>query len=654
MAGMAFGTQAIDLLSAQKKQISTPLPEHFTKSTIAPKAVVNSPLSRATESLEYTLAGKAGNIFSLGSSVTAGSQVAQALEFTTSATKRFAGNNVTSISFYTPFTGTNQYINTIDKATVFFTDDLDKDPFYTQEVTLPTGIDQGFISFTVNLTTPQAITDGKPFFAGFYFTLDKSTKYYIVTDYSYPQTNDGCYLGYRATTTGNWEWDDFSTKIGSLCISLGISGDKMPVNEVEAAAMATPPIFTTGNGNMYQLLIYNNAANKVSSVEITTKVGDLAPVAQTVSLGDNSLSYNQGAVLTIQNVTYDKEGYNIPVIVTVTKVNGETNNASNPSAGTYVNCLAAGNGYSRNIVIEESTGTWCGYCPFGYSTMEALKEKYTDGTVILSAVHDDDYMPAASYEQWFQLVDGFPMGIVNRIGEADITDLESTEEYISYFKSYPTISKVSLSAENKDNTTLSLSADVEFSLPVAANDFALAFALTEDGVGPYDQTNYMSGDANYRDSEWYSKPNPVSLVYNDVARDIKDVWGIQNSLPNALEAKKATSYSTTMSLATIANAAKTCKAMVYVINQTTGAIENAAVVDVHQGAGVDDAVISESAVSVTTVNGGITVEGNEGLVEVYTVEGRKVAQTRASGTINLAKGIYIVKADDTVAKVLVK
>lgn len=654
MAGMAFGTQAIDLLSAEKKVAPITLPDNFRSSDLKLPVQASAMLSRADESMNYTLAGNPYS-FAGFSNVSEGTVVAQAFEFGADAAKKFAGNNIVSMNFFTPFTGTNQYINTISKAVLFFSEDLDKAPFYTQEVTLPTGFQTGTIQNSFNLTTPITVEEGKSFFAGFYFTLDASTTDYIFFDGNLSGPSEGCMIGTGSGKPNELEWHSYTNQIGCVCMGLGISGDKLPQNEVEAAAAAAAPLFYPNNTNTYQILIYNNAANPVSNIELTTKVGDQNPVAQTFNFGSQSLPYGQGGVLTVRNVACDKEGYNIPVIASVTKVNGQPNNDANPSAGFYVNCLAADNGYSRNVVVEEGTGTWCGWCPNGYTTMEALKEKYTDGTVILSAIHNDDPMEQASYAQWFNMyATGFPCGIVNRAGSTDIQEISGTEEYITFFKSLPAISKVSLTAENKDNTTLSLSADVEFCLPVKANDFALSFALTEDGVGPYDQTNYMTGLADYRDTEWYSKPNPVSLVFNDVARETKDVFGIENSLPNALEAKKAASYSTTMSLATIANAAKTCKAMVYVINQTTGAIENAAVVDVAPAAGVDDAVISESAVSITTANGGITVEGNEGLVEVYTVEGRKVAQTRASGTINLAKGIYIVKADDTVAKVLVK
>ncbi len=73
--------------------------------------------------------------------------------------------------------------------------------------------------------------------------------------------------------------------------------------------------------------------------------------------------------------------------------------------------------------------------------------------------------------------------------------------------------------------------------------------------------------------------------------------------------------------------------------------------------GLSDMSASHSNVKVTTVNGGIMIEGADGdTVEIYTAAGAKVASVVASAqqTISLPAGFYIVKTAKTSEKCIVK
>jgi len=87
------------------------------------------------------------------------------------------------------------------------------------------------------------------------------------------------------------------------------------------------------------------------------------------------------------------------------------------------------------------------------------------------------------------------------------------------------------------------------------------------------------------------------------------------------------------------------------INDTTGEIVNAAVIDCLEGdsAGIEDVVAGDSNADITIGAGSITVEGAR-VVSVYSLDGRKVADGNATG---LAAGIYIVVADGNSTKVAV-
>mgnify|MGYP004444978287 FL=1 len=80
------------------------------------------------------------------------------------------------------------------------------------------------------------------------------------------------------------------------------------------------------------------------------------------------------------------------------------------------------NGYEKKIVMEELTGTWCGYCPRGIATMEYLHETYGDRFIGIS-LHgagtgvEPMIIPGNEYLNSLMSASGasgFPSGIVNR------------------------------------------------------------------------------------------------------------------------------------------------------------------------------------------------------------------------------------------------
>ena len=78
--------------------------------------------------------------------------------------------------------------------------------------------------------------------------------------------------------------------------------------------------------------------------------------------------------------------------------------------------------YPRTQVIEEGTGTWCGFCPRGIATTERLQnESKTQKNAvpfIVIAVHQGqgDYFiePMEVSDYRFLRFSGFPGGIINR------------------------------------------------------------------------------------------------------------------------------------------------------------------------------------------------------------------------------------------------
>ena len=77
--------------------------------------------------------------------------------------------------------------------------------------------------------------------------------------------------------------------------------------------------------------------------------------------------------------------------------------------------------YKRNVIIEEYTGVYCGYCPDGHRIANELAAKYQDRLFVLN-IHTGGYANDASID--FRTEDGniigakvnsFPTGNVNRL-----------------------------------------------------------------------------------------------------------------------------------------------------------------------------------------------------------------------------------------------
>ena len=80
--------------------------------------------------------------------------------------------------------------------------------------------------------------------------------------------------------------------------------------------------------------------------------------------------------------------------------------------------------YPRVQVIEEGTGTWCGFCPRGIVTIERLHKELKNVPFVVIAVHRSqgytiEKMAVEDYR--FLGFEGLPAGWVNRKKKVDMT-----------------------------------------------------------------------------------------------------------------------------------------------------------------------------------------------------------------------------------------
>jgi len=236
----------------------------------------------------------------------------------------------------------------------------------------------------------------------------------------------------------------------------------------------------------------------------------------------------------------------------------------------------------KKVVIEEGTGTWCGYCPRGIVNMKKMKDKYPAGFIGI-AVHNGDPMTDALYNAGIgNLISGYPEGVVNRKYNCDPNSFETY--YLKALNDF-TPADLILSAKwvDESRTSLKLNSEAVFNVPFYGTaNFRLAVAVVENNVkgttSGYNQRNYYAGGGIGTMEGWELLPDPVpaaQMVYQDVARKIYDSFhGIPGSLPATIAMNEKIKYEYTFELPVTVNDKNETVIIGMLIDNNTGEILN--------------------------------------------------------------------------------
>ncbi len=208
------------------------------------------------------------------------------------------------------------------------------------------------------------------------------------------------------------------------------------------------------------------------------------------------------------------------VDVEITKVNGAADaNASDNQADRLISLV------SKNVtkypLIEEGTGTWCGWCPRGDVAMKYMYDNYNDFVGI--AVHNGDPMTVTEYDDGAD-ISGFPGCNADRaLLGAPVSTASFTQIYTALKTLVPPVD-LSKSSFSQVGSTIKANVNAEF-VTEMSDEIRLAAIIVEDGVkgtsSGYDQTNYYANNAQGPMGGYESLPNPVpasAMQYNHVGR----------------------------------------------------------------------------------------------------------------------------------------
>lgn len=637
---IALSASALSLTGVDKPRLHPELRPDLKAMEVASHIKSETSLSTRAEEYEevyYTLAEEPKDVLAF-SEQKQGMKLAMAFQIEPSFIAAITDGEITGISFYTGVEDGEQ-INKIRTANVFIADALDGTYLYEQKVDCPTA---PFTQVYAKLNEPFKIPADKKVYVGVYFTLTSSKNIPVVVDRSAHVDNLGGWVGILTNNSSTWSWENVAEYYGFLTLGATIQATSMPKNSVSLIAVDGQPLAYQNEPLSFQFLLQNNGINPINTLTVEYGVEGEEPVAQNLIL-DEPLELNQHLIAGVMDYRAAQPTKSSNINVSITGIDGEANTSDEPTGSYPVIIVPQGKGLPRNIVIEEFTSISCIYCPVGYTSMEQIREEFTDGSIIPVCIHVNspgkDPMTAASYNNVFNnyCTQGVPSAVINRA--YDIYPFyDDLIEMATQLQELPGIASVTAEASLKEGTRdLTINTKTKFAFDYTDGDknFILAYGITENNLGPYIQQNGYAGADTEVSGDWQNKPKTVELIYNDVARQLDKYSGIAGSIPAEIVAGEEYDYSHTLTLVRTIQDLDNINIVVYLINRKTREIENACMLK------------SEGNGSYTGINE--VIYGEEDVnapVEYYNLQGIRVA--------NPTKGLYITRQGKKVSKTYIR
>lgn len=190
----------------------------------------------------------------------------------------------------------------------------------------------------------------------------------------------------------------------------------------------------------------------------------------------------------------------------------------------------------RNLVIEFSTGTWCGFCPCGERIADTILINYPNTVVI--GYHSGGNDPFVNFPgtQIFGMM-GYtasPTACINRMnhpgdGSHPYMSRDLWQARVAYLlNTYPvTVIDVIITSKNYNTTTRELTASVNATaLQNLTGQYKVHFIITEDNI-VYPQNHYQPCGPNGYDSNYVHKWVP-RVITNGVAGENLNSGGVWN------------------------------------------------------------------------------------------------------------------------------
>ena len=532
----------------------------------------------------------------------------------------YAGNAITAVSIAVMEEASNVYVYIKNSP-------ADQKYIYRQKVDK---LSPGWND--IQLETPFSLTEGTPLAIGYKASFTKAGGVAIANE----KNSDADFVYYnsqnRWTTTG-----------GSICINATVDGDNLPTDALMLSHIKLE--------NFDKLLIVSGSVFNAGN-------NDIENCRLRIVIDDETMAEETGGALKkgqrepfIFDITCKDYGTHTLTVETI-EVNG------NPSESNAINTVSTtftikplAYAFSRRIVCEEYTGTWCGFCPRGMVGLETMREKYGEHFIPI-AVHGYDPMQiedeSISYDAFIETVSGAPYCRVNRqFGGDPYYDIQSLYELAS---NLPLPLAVDLTCDwNDDRSAIEAKTTYLSGEDLDDPKYNIVYTITESGITGYAQTNYYSGGSKGELPGWTEKSDPTfDVVYNDVARALIGGYDGMECRYEPMEAKMPYTHKISIPIPSNVTDPDNIKVIAQIIDVSSGRIVNAAEAT-PTSTGVNE--IEESELGISLIPGAFSVNysGNEGLsLRVYGIDGRLCVSTvcHDGEVYELPCGIFIVELTD--------
>ncbi len=278
---------------------------------------------------------------------------------------------------------------------------------------------------------------------------------------------------------------------------------------------------------------------------ITTTKGISSPKTYAVAAREY-LGYNTLLQIPIE-IEGDLNTSQQEITITLTDINGKPNEAPRNSARGSL-ATVAGNGFERNVLVEEFTSTLCGLCPRGHVAMEAMRTKYKERFVGVALHRQDSTDPMYLAEYKTLKFGGAPQCIVDRglsVEPAEVLAIVAQE------LQNPAMVQIHLKSMWDEATeTIKAEANIESKVE---GEYRIAYILVADEISGEDATwkqrNFYAstpwtGNANDPIAKYYAgglyAQEYCTQVYNDVALESSYVNNVSEAELLHLEIDKTT------------------------------------------------------------------------------------------------------------------
>jgi len=278
------------------------------------------------------------------------------------------------------------------------------------------------------------------------------------------------------------------------------------------------PIAITG-------VLENKGSNAISFLEITWSDG----VESHTDVLDN-INIAVGA-------TYNFE-HSVPFVMTSPDnflVSVEISNPNSAADGEVENGVRSItlNGVSevpfKRLVVEEGTGTWCGWCPRGFVAMEHMDANYSE-TFIGIMVHNGDPMVVNGHDSNSGYT-GYPSAHVDRrLRNIGVSLDNFVAVHDANYRSVVPFGVDVMAVYNEEDRTVAIEATATAYANLEDLDLRFSVIMIEDTVrgttSAWNQANFYSSTAANLPLvgygfNWQLEPNPIPanrMHYNEVSR----------------------------------------------------------------------------------------------------------------------------------------